>query len=123
MVCFNRESTCYLTDFPASICARKIAARLLDTIRDILRCVSRVQSLLKDRNAPSWRTWNRGVKIKISYVEDLAAKAQIWTIIQHTMGSVDTFLSSEKATQEVIDCNKNISGRQCSEKIYDVLPK
>ena len=51
----NCESTCDLTDVPASIYDRKMDARPFDTIRDILRCLSLVQSLLKGRNAPIWR--------------------------------------------------------------------
>ena len=55
---FNCESTCDLTDVPASIYDRKINARPFDIGRfqkDILRCLSLVRFLLKDRNSPLWR--------------------------------------------------------------------
>ena len=44
-----------LTDVPASLHDRKTVARPFDTIHDILQCLSLVQSLLKDQNAPIWR--------------------------------------------------------------------
>ena len=52
---FYCESTCDLTEVKASIYDRKYAARPFDSIHDILRCVSLVQSLQKGRNAPIWR--------------------------------------------------------------------
>ena len=55
MIFPNYESTFGLTDVPASIYDRKTAARPFDTIHDILRSLSLVQSLLKDRNSPNWR--------------------------------------------------------------------
>ena len=55
LILFKCESTCDLTDFQASIYDRKIDARPFDTIHDILRCLSLVQFLLEDRNAPIWR--------------------------------------------------------------------
>ena len=48
----NFGSTCDLTDVPASINDRKTDARPFDTIYDILRCLSLLQSLFKDRNEP-----------------------------------------------------------------------
>ena len=48
----NFESTCDLTDVQASMYERKTAARPFDTIHDILRSLSLVQSLLKGRNMP-----------------------------------------------------------------------
>ena len=47
---FNRESTYDLKDVLASIYDRKTAIRRFDTINDILRPLSLVQSLLKGRN-------------------------------------------------------------------------
>ena len=52
---FNCESTCNLTDVQASIYDRKMDARPFDSILDILRCLSPVQSILEDQNAPIWR--------------------------------------------------------------------
>ena len=51
-----------LTDVLASIYDRKTATRLFDIIHDILRCLSLVQPLLKDRNPPIWRIGNQRVK-------------------------------------------------------------
>ena len=45
---FNYESTCDLTDVPASIYERKTAARPFDTIHALLRSLSLSQSLLND---------------------------------------------------------------------------
>ena len=47
----NCESTCDLSDVPSSIYDRKIAARSFGNTHDILRCLSLVQSFLKDSNA------------------------------------------------------------------------
>ena len=52
---FNWESTCKLTDVSDSIYDIKMDARPFDIIHDILRCLSLVQSLFEDRNAPIWR--------------------------------------------------------------------
>ena len=60
----NCESACNLLDVLASIYDRKMAARLFDIIHDILRSLSLAQSLLEGRNAPIWRTGNRGVKLR-----------------------------------------------------------
>ena len=49
-------------DVQASIYDRKTAARRFDSIHDILRFLSRVQSLLEGQNPPIWRSGNRGVK-------------------------------------------------------------
>ena len=57
----NCESSSDSTDISASIYERKTAARPFDTIYDILRSLSLVQSLLKGRNALIWRIGNRGV--------------------------------------------------------------
>ena len=51
----NCESTCDLTDVPGAIYDWKSAARAFDTIHDILRSLSLVESLLKGKNAPIWR--------------------------------------------------------------------
>ena len=56
------ESTCDLIDVTASIYDIKIHARPFDTTHDILRCLSFVKSLFKDRNAPFWRIGNRRVQ-------------------------------------------------------------
>ena len=48
----------------ASIYHRTTAARLFETIKDILRCLSLSQSHLKGRNARSWRIRNRGVNFR-----------------------------------------------------------
>ena len=48
-------NTCDLTKVPALIYNRKTAARPFDTIHDILRALSLVQSLLKGWNASIWR--------------------------------------------------------------------
>ena len=55
LIFLNCESTCDSKDVQASIYDRKTADRPFDTIHDILRCLSLVKSLLKIRNAPSWR--------------------------------------------------------------------
>ena len=55
MIFLNCARACILTDVPASNYATKTDGRPFDTIHDILRCLSRVQSLLKGRNAPIWR--------------------------------------------------------------------
>ena len=52
---FNCASTWDSTDVSASIYDRKMDTRPFDTIHDILRCISLVQSLFEDRNAPIWR--------------------------------------------------------------------
>ena len=52
LIFLNRKITCNSTDVPASIYDRKMDGRPFDTINDILRCLSLVQSLLKSRNAP-----------------------------------------------------------------------
>ena len=44
-----------MTDVQAAMYDRKTAARPFDTISDILRSLSLVQSLLKARNSPNWR--------------------------------------------------------------------
>ena len=44
-----------MIDVPAFMYDRKMDARPFDTINDILRCPSLVQSLLKGRNVPIWR--------------------------------------------------------------------
>ena len=49
---WNCESTCDLTDIPASFNYRKMDARPFNTFHDILQWLSLVQSLLEDRNAP-----------------------------------------------------------------------
>ena len=51
-----------LTNVSALNYDRKTDARPFETIEGILRCLSLVQSLLKDRNAPIWRIGNQGVK-------------------------------------------------------------
>ena len=51
----NFEGTCDLTDVQPSIYDRKSVTRLFDTINDLLRSPSLVQSLLKGRKAPIWR--------------------------------------------------------------------
>ena len=43
---------------------RKMDALPFDTIHDILRCLSLMQSLLKDRNGPIWRIGNRRVNLR-----------------------------------------------------------
>ena len=48
----NCESLCDFTDVLASIYDRKMDARSFDTILDIRRCLSFVQSLFENRNAP-----------------------------------------------------------------------
>ena len=48
----------------------KIDARRLDTLHDILRCFSFVQSLFKDRNAPIWRIGNLVVNLSVPDDED-----------------------------------------------------
>ena len=58
------ESTCGLTDFPASMYDRKIPARSFDTIHDILRSFSLAQSDLESRSAPIWRNGNQQVNKK-----------------------------------------------------------
>ena len=52
---FNCESMCDSTKVPASMYDKKTAAGPFDTIHDVLRYFSLVQSLLKGRNAPIWR--------------------------------------------------------------------
>ena len=47
---------------------RKIDARNFATIRDIIRCLSLVQSLLEGRNAPMWHIGNQGVKEAYLYM-------------------------------------------------------
>ena len=59
MIFFNCESTCDLTEVPTSIYDRKMDARPFDTTNDIPGCLSFVQSLFEDRNAPIWRKGNR----------------------------------------------------------------
>ena len=56
---FNCESTGDLTDTTASIYDRKTAARPFDTINDIFRSLSLVQTLLKDRKTPIRRQQER----------------------------------------------------------------
>ena len=46
-----------LTGFLASIYDRTTAVGRFDTITDIVRSLSHAQSLLKDRNVPTWRKW------------------------------------------------------------------
>ena len=58
---YNSESTCESTDVPTSINDRKSAVRPFDTINEILRSFSLVQSLLKGQNALILRIGNRGV--------------------------------------------------------------
>ena len=48
---FNYEGTCDSTDVLASLYDRKTAARAFDTIHDILRSLSLVESPSKGRNA------------------------------------------------------------------------
>ena len=63
LIFLNCESTCDLTDVPASIYDRKMDFRPFDTTHNILRCLSFVSSLFKDRNAPIWRIGNRRVNL------------------------------------------------------------
>ena len=62
LIFLNCKRMCDLTDVLASIYDRKMDARPFDTIHDILRCLSFVQSLFKDENTPIWRIGNRRVK-------------------------------------------------------------
>ena len=60
--------TSVLSDFSqasASMYDIKTAAQPFDTIHDILRSLSLLQSLLKGRNSPNWRIGNRGVKFPV----------------------------------------------------------
>ena len=50
----NCASTCDLTYVPVSINNKKSATELFDTIHDIRRCLSLVQSLPNSGNAPIW---------------------------------------------------------------------
>ena len=50
----NCESTFDLTDVPALIYDRLKGARPFDTIHEILRCLSLVQTPPRGRNAPIW---------------------------------------------------------------------
>ena len=59
----NYKSTCDLTDVQALIWDTKMDARSFDGTHKILRCLSFVQSLFKDRNASIWRIGNRRVKV------------------------------------------------------------
>ena len=52
-----------LIDVAAPIYEREAAARLFDKIHGILRSLGFAQSLLKDCNAPIWRSGNRGVNM------------------------------------------------------------
>ena len=51
LIYLNCESTCDLTDVQASIYDRKMDAQSFDTIDDIQRFFSLLQSLLESRNA------------------------------------------------------------------------
>ena len=64
LIFLNCESSCDLTNVRASIYERKIDARPFDTTHDVLRCLSFVQSLFKDRNERIWRIGNRRVNTK-----------------------------------------------------------
>ena len=59
----NCESTCDSTDVSASKYDRKPAAQPFNTIHDIIRSLSLMQSLLKGRNELIWRIGDQGVKI------------------------------------------------------------
>ena len=55
LIFLNCESTCDFTDGPASIFDQNMNARPFDTLHDMLRFLSFVESLIEDRNAPIWR--------------------------------------------------------------------
>ena len=62
----NSEITCALTNVATSYFGRKTAARRFYLIHNILRSLTRTQSLLRGRNASIWRSGNRGSKIVLS---------------------------------------------------------
>ena len=55
LIFYISDSTCDLTDVPASIYDRKTAARRFDIIDDLQRSLGLAQSFLKGRNASIWR--------------------------------------------------------------------
>ena len=94
------ECPCDSTDIPASIYDRTIDARPFDTPNDILRCLSFVQSLFKDRNAPIWRIGNRRVKFfqassellkELSFSEDSASQADKFLDVLEMFETLEDF--------------------------------
>ena len=58
---YGHIKVCLLMTIPN----RKMDAPNFDTVHDILRCLSLVQSLLKGRNAPIWRIGNQEVNMTL----------------------------------------------------------
>ena len=67
---FELERTGYLADVSVSNYDTKTDARPFDTINDILRCLSLVQSLLKGRNPPIW-CWRAPTPMRLSGTDGL----------------------------------------------------
>ena len=73
MIFLNCARMYDLTDVPASNYDRKTDGRPFDTIHYILQCLSRVQSLLKGRNAPIWRE-REPTHLRLSGADGLSEK-------------------------------------------------
>ena len=75
LIFFNCEGTYDLTVVPAPIYYSKPMDRPFDTIRNVLKSLSHVQSLLKDRNAPICRQ-REPTHLRLSGTEGLTTKIE-----------------------------------------------
>ena len=115
---FNYQSTCDSPYVPASIYDRKMNARPFDTTHDILRCLSFVQSLFKDRNTPIWR------------IADLRVKHYILRILKPCLVKMFNFIFLVLKPYHIYlkfpwqrqKCRKeNMRKKGTSVKVWDVL--